>query len=500
MEQFAPIQSPGNDAGDNFQEQLQQSLRRAPWMAISIAFHAVLFLVLNNMIWSTSTSQESRAIQAELETEDVEVIPEEPIHHEKEDPVDPEEIDDPEITEEQVDSQLEPVDDPRAPIDSNLMNRATNDILGAGGGGGGDGPAGRRRGGGGGAKAAEAVTDGLDWLHRHQESDGFWDCDDFNRNSTSPLNDGRGNAMHDVGVTGLALLAFLGAGHTSESGKYRDDVKKGLRWLITQQDREDGCFGAKSSPQFVYGHALATLAMVEAYHLSGAPLLRRPAQQGVHFIHRARTPYSGWRYDYPPEGRADVSITGWMLFALHAAEEAGLDTDKSAISDGMAFIHKMTDSIGRTGYKETGTTPARDGDNKDHWPAEYSESMTAVGCLCRIFDGEEPENSEQLRMGADLLKRKLPRWDEAKGCIDFYYWYYGSYVMWQMGGRHWKQWQTAMLPSIIDHQLDSDGDEQGSWNPQVDPWGKDGGRVYSTAINILCLEVYYRYDHIMGSR
>jgi hypothetical protein len=71
------------------------------------------------------------------------------------------------------------------------------------------------------------------------------------------------------------------------------------------------------------------------------------------------------------------------------------------------------------------------------------------------------------------------------------YWYYGSYAMYQMGGEHWRAWNEAMKPTIVDNQR-HDGDFRGSWDP-IGPWGFAGGRVYATALMCLCLEVYYRY-------
>ena len=40
---------------------------------------------------------------------------------------------------------------------------------------------------------------------------------------------------------------------------------------------------------------------------------------------------------------------------------------------------------------------------------------------------------------------------------------------------------------------------KGSWDP-LDPWSPEGGRVYSTAILTMCLEVYYRYERVAGTR
>ncbi len=99
---------------------------------------------------------------------------------------------------------------------------------------------------------------------------------------------------------------------------------------------------------------------------------------------------------------------------------------------------------------------------------------------------------------ADLMLKTLPEWDpDGFGC-DMYYWYYGSYAMYQMGGRHWKAWNRAMKPAVLDSQR-HDGSHHGSWDP-VGPWGLPGGRVYSTASMVLCLEVYFRYARVLGAR
>ena len=79
---------------------------------------------------------------------------------------------------------------------------------------------------------------------------------------------GLGSPLHDVGITALSLLAFLGAGETNKSGKYRDTVKKALRWLTDVQDPTTGNFGNDQIGQHTYDHIIATLAMTEAYALT----------------------------------------------------------------------------------------------------------------------------------------------------------------------------------------------------------------------------------------
>lgn len=492
-----------------FQDQLQEGMRSAPWVLVSAVAHVILYLILMNFSFGTSAiAEEGFALNAEQMPADIPVLEEEPPLPE---PVQPEKeteevVDEPVVSDDEVDTVNVSVSDDNNPINESVgpfEGKGLNDVIGAGGGaGGGTGKYGKRRGAGkgGGSARQKSVDFGLEWLKNHQSPDGYWDTDDFQQMCKLNKCSGKGNPLNDIGNTGVALLAFLGAGNTLNTGKYKEVLKKGLRFLVESQTAEDGCFGPKGHQHFMYNHALACLSMVEGYYLSRAPHLKNSAQKGLEFIARSRNPYKAWRYAYPADGDNDVSVTGWMLFALFAGKDAGLNVDTAAIKDGMAFIDEMTDQgTWRTGYHEKGSPPARETDDLEKWPQDKSESMTAVAMLVRFFNHEDPETSAAMKGGATLLERCLPTWDEAAGTIDFYYWYYASYAMWQMSGKYWKAWEAKMLDSVVKNQR-PDGDEKGSWDPEVDPWGDAGGRVYSTAINTLCLEVFYRYDKVFGAR
>ena len=134
----------------------------------------------------------------------------------------------------------------------------------------------------------------------------------------------------------------------------------------------------------------------------------------------------------------------------------------------------------------------------DRFPAEKSESLTAAALLTRIFTGAGKDD-EYVKKGADLCLRSLPVYDEAAGTIDYYYWYYGTLAMFQVGGEHWKKWDVAIKKALVGTQhRDASDDRFGSWDP-VDPWAADGGRVYSTACNTMCMEVTWRYGRVFGA-
>ena len=493
---------------ETFEETLKDTVRRTPWLFASLVFHGVLLVVLAQFSWSVAmkSADDAEFRSGALDVSEPFDPPEPPVYTKVERP---EVVELPTVSEVVldhtfVDPNPDPDPDP-SPIDAPFQGIALNDVLGVGVGcggtdGGGSGSGSGRRSDP--RQPGRAVVDrGLDWLARHQDPRGFWSSEGFSNMCETNRCDGEGSAVHDVGVTGLSLLAFLGAGHHPGHGRYRRVVSNGLQWLARNQDPETGCFGRPNShEQFLYDHLLACLAMTEAYGMSHRPTIRPVAQQAVNFVQMARNPYRAWRYHYPAKGDNDVSVTGWAVLALKSARDFGLKVEPAAFDGARHDLNEMTDELtGRTGYVTRGGFSSREPGMNERWPHQETEAMTAVAILSRIMLGEDPARSPSLKAGAARLRKQLPHWDEAAGTVDYYYWYYGSYAMWQLGGRDWDVWQKKLLPAVVETQR-RDGDERGSWDPQFDPWGHRGGRVYSTAILTLTMEVYYRYDRILGGR
>lgn len=121
--------------------------------------------------------------------------------------------------------------------------------------------------------------------------------------------------------------------------------------------------------------------------------------------------------------------------------------------------------------------------------------MTSVGLLMRLYLGWKRDNPDMVQ-GADWLLKSPP----AEGTMlnpqrDTYYWYYATQVMFHMGGDRWKAWYGNLYPMLVRSQV-SDGKYAGSWEPNgriPDAWGRFGGRLYVTTLNLLSLEVYYRH-------
>jgi hypothetical protein len=519
-------------AQPDFNEQLYMALKQSPWWMLSIAVHVLLFLIFSMLEPEDGGKGGSQNFTASMTTDKLEE--ELPEVEEETEEVHAQDVvaEDPVIKEAELADHVETDNDlpfhesfgaGEGISDAPFEGPANNGLIGIGGGAGGafkgrGGSRDLRPGGGGRKKADDAVEHALKWLAAHQSPEGMWEAAGFDKwcdGKPAPEGqrpEGLGKALYDPGVTGLALCAFLGAGYSNRGNHpFAKVVSKGLRYLKNIQDPE-GCFGARTTQHFIYNHATASLAMVEAYGMTESPIFKGSAQRALDFISLARNPYFAWRYGVKP-GDNDTSVTGWMMMALKSAKLINEDAkgrgkpeplvvDTEAFDGVKTWVEKMTDpDYGRVGYIQRGQGPARPQELVDRFPGDRSESMTAVGVLARIFIGEDPKKSDMIAKGAKLMVDRLPTWNPTDGSIDQYYWYYATLAMFQVGGDQWKKWNDAMQTGIVANQrMDTDYCMyKGSWDP-IDPWGPDGGRVYSTALLAMCLEVYYRYDKVFGTK
>ncbi|MGE0431997.1 MAG: hypothetical protein AB7K09_02530 [Planctomycetota bacterium] len=516
-------------------------LKQTPWFAISIAFHAVVLLIVWSMVIAVIEIENPRAVPTAVEPPTLPppppVVPQmiaedRPDIDQVEPTVDPRIVtdatdkinEDPTQNPDKHELRPSPVQD-QSMVNSEYPNSGANSSIGMSGNiGGGGGPSGgggftyRRARGGPTQRGNHTVDMGLKWLRDHQSADGSWDPVNFSadgarngRTSGSYGNkDGSGDTGWEharAGLTGMALLAYLGAGFTHTEGEYADTVKKALRYLKAVQDN-DGCFDTtnREDPHYVYGHSICTMALSEAYAMTGANMLKGPAQKGVDFIAAAQNHdpdrgYLGWRYGVKP-GDSDTSVTGWMALALKSARVADLDVPAHCWEGALKHMDDMTGTF--NGYPKTGYISKAGPNSRLQSQASFvpNNSMEAINIMTRLFVTQDGSlrNDPQLRAQADGIVEEgnLPTLSDPTK-LDYYYWYYASLAMYQMGDRWWKRWEGPMGDSLIKSQrLDGDSSEDkcyGSWDSNS-AWGVAGGRVYATAINCLTLEVYYRYGKV----
>ncbi|WP_425613681.1 hypothetical protein NA78x_003519 [Anatilimnocola sp. NA78] len=333
----------------------------------------------------------------------------------------------------------------------------------------------------------QAIEMGLQFLARYQQTDGRWSLQGFGEDT---------QLASDTAATALSLLAFQGAGFNHREHQYKDVVRSGIDHLLAHQRENGDLFMVlddnSNRSVWLYSHALATIALCEAYGMTQDPELRVPAQKAIDFIvaaqHKER---GGWRY--APGVSSDTSVSGWMMMALKSGELANLTVPKETYTKIDAWLNAAQKS-GSDPHEFRYNPFAEDTPEQRHGLVA-SKTMTSVGLLMRLYSGSKRDQAV-MQQGAAYLRKNLPAIGDARNPQrDTYYWYYGTQVMYHMGGEDWKAWNGKLHPLLVNSQI-KQGPLAGSWQPRgpvPDRWSSHAGRLYVTTMNLLSLEVYYRH-------
>jgi hypothetical protein len=227
---------------------------------------------------------------------------------------------------------------------------------------------------------------------------------------------------------------------------------------------------------------MATFAVAEAYAMTGDTALRPAVERAVDYCLRAQNPSTGgWRYR--PGDMGDTSQLGWQLMALWSADRAGMNVPPQTWTGAERFLRSV-----RRG--QVGGLASYRADSP------VSTSMTAEALYCRQLVGETLGGADDVAAASEATQQLLRTLPEPAR-VNLYYWYYGSLALHRQqqfsdqNVQAWQAWNNAMSSVLVAKQS-TEGADAGSWNPEC-IWGGYGGRVYSTALSTLCLEVYYRY-------
>ena len=336
----------------------------------------------------------------------------------------------------------------------------------------------------GGSKESEkAVAEGLAWLARQQKQDGSWEYD--------------GQAKPEAtAATGMALLAFLGAGEThTGKGEYAKTVKAGVNWLVKNVP-VGGPNAGKLPGASLYTQGIGTIALCEAYAVSKDKALLVPAQAAINYIQKAQGNNGSWGYTANTDG--DTSIVGWQVQALYAARlSKDILVDQRVVKKTIQFLDLAAAGARKDKYGYRDSAGAKPG-----------TSLTAVGLWCRhSIDNWGADNNGMFEGVTGLMARapggttKKPV--GAKPPLELYFYYYATQVVFRFGGDEWKDWNEGPLVEgkrkggmrdwLVELQVTKMGPNQGSWAPDTGFIGGQCGRVGTTALCVLTLEAYYRY-------
>ncbi len=285
-----------------------------------------------------------------------------------------------------------------------------------------------------------------------------------------------GRTGRNLAVTGLAVMAFLSAGHVPGEGKYGKVIEKGVRWVLTQQ-RPNGLLSPEGNVE-MYHHGIATLLLAEVSGMADKKLgaeCRKALEKAVAVILKAQRTKGeaggGWRYRIDHSEGSDLSVSGWQIMALRAARNVGCDVPADVIDKAVDYVKRCAEP--RTGGFR-------------YMPYSFTTvACTGTAVLALELCGKKEHRSDMVLKGADYLIRRdnLPRWG---GQYFFYGIYYGAQATFQVGGNYWTTYRSTLHKTLLRYQ-----GRTGSWLGE----GTDStyGPNYCTALSVLALTVEYRY-------
>ena len=329
--------------------------------------------------------------------------------------------------------------------------------------------------GGGSAQSEAAVEAAIKWIINHQMPDGSWSfdftkCPSCNGNCSHP-----GKIQDRGGATAMALLPMLGRGYTHKEGPYKKQFEAGIGFLAAMAVNGQGKAYEKGGN--LYSQGLAGIALSETYAMTQDKRLQGPAQLALNYIMAAQDPVGGgWRY--APKQPGDTSAVGWQLMALKSGNMAYLQVSPLTIKKAVEFLNRVqADDGAMYGYTDPGN----------------GYGTSAVGLLCRMYLGWKKDNPA-LQRGVLRLAKNGPS-------KDLYYNYYATQILHHMEGDVWVAWNTKMRDMLVKSQQ-TKGHAAGSWFEEFDKGHgpESGGRLYTTSMATMILEVYYRHLPIYGQQ
>lgn len=287
---------------------------------------------------------------------------------------------------------------------------------------------------------------GLRFLVKSQSAEGNW--------KDSPYGS-------EPAVVGLTVVAMLAHGDDPNFGPYALNIRKGLDFILTQQNKETGYIGRS-----MYNHGFAALALAEAYGAVDDGRLGPALQKSINLIlaSQSRNPYSAWRYS-PESNDADTTVTGAQMVALFAARNAGIAVPEEAIQKGLKYFISCQSGDGGIGYTSA---------------AGPNGARTAIAALC--FALAKDKNNAAFKSAVDYLERS-----PGEGHYYHYYLYYAAQAHFHAGPGSWRAWNTKNIKTLSTSQT-----ADGSWEGQFGPTFSTTASLLSLALNYRFLPIYER--------
>ena len=324
-------------------------------------------------------------------------------------------------------------------------------------------------------RVRQAAERGLAYLAARQHPSGGWVQDvgyKFNYDYKVTT-----SGRPHVGVTSLALMAFLSGGHLPGRGRYSDVVQRGTDYVLSAVDEDTGYVSANETR--MYSHAFATLFLAEIFGMTHRPDLRAKLQAAVDLTVKTQNEQGAWRYHpYAPD--SDMSIAVCQLMALRAARNIGIQVPRSTIDRAYRYLQLSQRRVGR---REIAFRYQIDRQND-----RVSFALSAAGLASLMHSGHYED--QMIKPAVQWLKGRIRSAQRQERYPTYFFWYghyYAAQVMFMAGDRDPDLWDKFYWPHIRNKLLEYQNDD-GSWSNTPGP-----GPIFGTAVAGIILQIPYQY-------
>jgi len=302
--------------------------------------------------------------------------------------------------------------------------------------------------------ARRTVVEGLRYLARTQNRDGSWT--------------GGSGRSRNVGVSGLAVMAFMANGSQPARGEFGENIERGLDFILANV-RRDGFITAGSDSR-MYEHGFAALCLAQAYGMTGRRDIGDKLRLATTLIQRAqKRSDGGWRYDPTPAGDSDISVTVCQVLALRAARNCGIKVPRQTIDRAVKYVKRSCLPDGSFSYML-----------RHRSSGSYALLSSGLNCLYGAGEYSCPELKRALQRFDDQMARHVSR----RGPVSHYFFYahyYAAQAAFHAGGAYWTKYYHAIVKELVATQS-----ANGSWESNF-------GKAYATAMGCLVLQMPYQY-------
>ncbi|MCM2371952.1 prenyltransferase/squalene oxidase repeat-containing protein [Aporhodopirellula aestuarii] len=316
----------------------------------------------------------------------------------------------------------------------------------------------------------EVYEKGLKYLANSQSEEGDWKS-----GQTGP------------GITGMAVMAFLASGEDPNFGIYSGNIRRGLRSVLSSQDKTTGIYGGSQGHTSMYNHGFAMLAVAEAYGAvddsdlwsggsgstgsNDSPLtLGHSLELAVRgaVTSQKKNRFGGWRYG-PDAKDADTSVSGAVMVGLLAARNAGIEVPDEAIDRGVAYFKSMTSPSGQVAYSGVGG---------------YDDSIPRMSIGALVYAVSRRKDMPEFKATLGALTNRL---EATTSHYLRYGQYYQAQALFQGDVEAWEKWNKQLI-----RELKADQQEDGSFTGSLGKSADTSMALLAMALNFRFLPIYER--------